>query len=163
MKLNAVKESDYIKKEVKKPFYGLYYGQLAINLKPDRIKYFTSEIIDNAIVYNYENDNYTKVYDLDKTKSYKDGEDGYDVFLSGPSALLTIENNLAKTEKELIIFRDSFSSSIAPLLIDEYKKITLIDIRYIRSDILEKFIEFKNQDVLFLYSTTVLNNGIILK
>ena len=47
------------------------------------------------------------------------------------------------------------------LVIDE--KITLIDIRYIRSDILEKFIEFKNQDVLFLYSTTVLNNGIILK
>ena len=57
------------------------------------------------------------------------------------------------------IFRDSFGSSIAPLLSEGYAKITLVDIRYLRADLLERFIEFKNQDVLFLYSTSVLNHS----
>ena len=40
----------------------------------------------------------------------------------------------ADTEKELVIFRDSFGSSISPLLINYYSKITIIDNRYISSN-----------------------------
>ena len=68
-----------------------------------------------------------------------------------------------KNDKELIIFRDSFGSSIAPLLIDGYSKITLVDIRYLHPNILESYIEFDSQDVLFLYSTSVLNNSETIK
>ena len=81
------------------------------------------------------------------------------MFLSGSEPLITIENEHATTDKELIMFRDSFGSSIAPLFIEAYKKITLVDIRYIQSDFLENFIKFDNQDVLFIYSTTLLNNS----
>ena len=59
------------------------------------------------------------------------------------------------------MFRDSFGSSIAPLLVENYKKIILIDLRYISSKILGSYIEFKDQDVLFLYSTVVLNQNIL--
>ena len=38
---------------------------------------------------------------------------------------------------------------------------TLIDLRYISSKMLGEFIEFENQDVLFLYSTVVLNQNIL--
>ena len=55
--------------------------------------------------------------------------------------------------------KKSFGSSIAPLLAGGYAKITLVDIRYLRADLLDRFIEFKNQDVLFLYSTSVLNHS----
>lgn len=48
--------------------------------------------------------------------------DAYNVFLGGPSALIEIENSEASNEKELIIFRDSFASSLTPLLISEYQK-----------------------------------------
>ena len=65
------------------------------------------------------------------------------------------------TNKELLLFRDSFGSSIAPLLVENYSKITLIDLRYISSMILDKYIDFKEQDVLFLYSTVVLNQNIL--
>ena len=81
------------------------------------------------------------------------------MFLSGPLSLVTIENPKCISGKELIIFRDSFASSIAPLLAEGYTKITLADIRYLRSDFLDRFIAFKDQDVLFLYSTLVLNNS----
>ena len=82
-----------------------------------------------------------------------------EMFLSGPLSLVTIENPKCTSGKELIIFRDSFASSIAPLLAEGYTKITLADIRYLRSDFLDRFIAFKDQDVLFLYSTLVLNNS----
>ena len=61
----------------------------------------------------------------------------------------------------MLLFRDSFGSSIAPLFVDNYSKITLIDIRYISSKILSEYINFNNQDVLFLYSSLVLNQNIL--
>lgn len=81
--------------------------------------------------------------------------------MSGAVPLISIENPNAKTEKELLIFRDSFGSSIAPLLVENYKKITLIDLRYISSELLDNYIEFNNQDVLFLYSVLILNQNVL--
>ena len=91
------------------------------------------------------------------------GKDPYEIFLGGPLSLVTVENPNAKTDKELIIFRDSFGSSLAPLLIDGYAKITLVDIRYIQSSMIGNFIEFDDQDVLFIYSTLLLNSSLALK
>ena len=91
------------------------------------------------------------------------GKDPYELFLSGPKSLLTIENPSAHTEKELIVFRDSFGSSIAPLLAEGYAKITLVDIRYLSPQMLDRFITFTDQDVLFLYSVSVLNNSVTIK
>jgi hypothetical protein len=110
-------------------------------------------------VYNYETGKYGSVYDLPKLS----GNDPYDVYLSGAQALLRIENPNAKTDKELVIFRDSIGSAIAPLLVEDYKKITLVDIRYQYPMLLCGGINFENSDVLFLYSTSVLNSSETLK
>ena len=92
-----------------------------------------------------------------------DSRDLYDVYLSGAKALLTIENPNAGTGRELVIFRDSFGSSIAPLLLTDYAKVTLVDIRYVQPELLEQYLDFHGQDVLFLYSTLVLNSSAALK
>lgn len=42
-----------------------------------------------------------------------------------------------------------------------YRKITLIDFRYINEKLIEQYIKFENQDILFLYSVPVLNSGIL--
>ena len=99
-----------------------------------------------------------KVYDLEK---YQSSADKYNLYLSGPTSIITIDNPNTKTKKELILFRDSFGSSIAPLLIENYRKITLIDFRYINEKLIEQYIKFENQDILFLYSVPVLNSGIL--
>jgi hypothetical protein len=52
---------------------------------------------------------------------------------------------------------------LAPLLVQGYARITVVDIRYIRSDLLAEAIDFKGQDVLFAYSTSILNNSASLK
>ena len=139
-------------------FYGAYYGQVGRPIKPDKIKYLTNDTIENCTTYNHETKETGNVYDLEK---YKKSSDKYNIFLSGPTPLITVDNPNATTDKELLLFRDSFGSSLAPLLIENYKKITLIDMRYIHSSLLEQYINFKNQEVLFLYSAVVLNQNIL--
>lgn len=136
-------------------FYGTYYGQLSANVMPDKMYVLINDTINNCITYNYETQKTGKIYD--ETPS----QDKYDIYLSGATPIISIENENATTDKELLMFRDSFGSSIAPLLVENYKKITLIDLRYIPSKILGSYIEFKDQDVLFLYSTVVLNQNIL--
>lgn len=143
-------------------FYGSYYGQIASRINPDKLVYLSNDVIDNAIVYDYEKGNYDSVYNLENLNNI----DSYDVFLSGPKALLIIENNLQDNGKELVLFRDSFASSLAPLLIENYSKITMIDLRYLSSDMLDDIdlIEFNsNQDVLFMYSSSIYNLGFSLR
>lgn len=145
--------------EVEVPFYGVYYGHSALPMKPDKLRYLTNSMIEGSTVYNEETKKTTSVYDLEKIQ----GNDPYDVYLSGAAALLVIDNPNAATDKELIIFRDSFGSSIAPLLLEGYSKVTLIDIRYMASDLIGDYVTFKDQDVLFIYSTAILNSSSMLK
>ena len=142
-----------------RPFYGVYYGQAALPLEPDTLYTMESDLLSQCRVYNYETGSYGSVYDLSKLE----GKDMYEVFLSGSVSMLTIENPQATTERELIVFRDSFGSSLAPLLVQGYKTVTLVDVRYISSQMLDRFLDFHGQDVLFLYSTLVLNNAFMLK
>ena len=57
--------------------------------------------------------------------------------------------------------RDSFGSAFVPLLVQDYKTVTLVDIRYIQPEVLGKFLEFSDQDVLFMSSALVLNKRLI--
>ena len=136
------------------PFYGVYYGQSALKPTPDTITYLTSDILDQCTVYDYETGQTYGIYDFEKFE----GKDGYDFFLSGTKALLRVDNPNATTDEELIIFRDSFGSSITPLLAEGYKSIYLVDIRYVMPDLLDRFIDFEGKDTLFLYSALILNS-----
>lgn len=148
-------KQDYQKITAASDFLGVYAGQSALPLSSEPLYYLTNDTTEQAVVYNYETSKIQTIYDLSRT----DGKDPYEIFLSGPVSLLTIENPLASTSKKLILFRDSFGSSLAPLLLDGYSKITLVDIRYIHPDYLEQYIDFTGCDILFLYSTLVLNNS----
>ena len=136
-----------------RPFYGAYYGQSALPLQPDRLVYLTSPVTEAATVRHAATGDVTPVYDLEKAA----GKDPYDLFLSGASPLLTITSPQADTERDLIVFRDSFAGSLIPLLLEGYRTITLVDIRYIASDQLTEHIIFRDQDILFCYSSTILN------
>ncbi len=137
------------------PFYGVYYGQAALPMTADTLYTMEGGWLDGCTVFNYENGKPTGIYDWEKLT----GDDLYEVFLSGSVSLLRIDNPNAETDRELIVFRDSFGSSLAPLLSRGYKTVTVVDIRYLSSAMLSRFIDFHGQDVLFLYSTLVLNSS----
>ncbi|MBQ3109159.1 MAG: hypothetical protein IJC67_06040 [Clostridia bacterium] len=141
------------------PFYGVYYGQSALAFQPETLVYLTNEVTEAAVAENHEDASFKGVYNTAKLS----GMDAYDIYLSGATPLITVHSPLSRTEKELILFRDSFGSSIAPLLLEEYRTVTLVDTRYVVSSYLGDVIEFKDQDVLFLYNTMVLNNSDMLR
>ena len=143
--------------KIEKPFYGVYYGQAALPMEADELYVMNSQLLKDCKVFNYEKNTYTEVYDMEKLNGY----DLYDVFLSGAQSMLRIENPNATTDRELMVFRDSFSSSLIPLLVQDYATVTLVDIRYVKAPMLGRFLEFNGQDVLFLYSALVLNKNLI--
>lgn len=140
-------------------FKGVYAGQLPINTKEDEIKILVNDVMANVNVYNYETKEQGGIYNFKKLSGY----DKYDIYLSGATPLIEINNQNNKTNKTLVIFRDSYASSLAPLLTEGYSKITLVDTRYISPKILNEYVNFENADILFLYSTLVINSSMALK
>jgi len=139
-------------------FYGASYSKAGTNIKPDVLTYLYNEDMENISVKHLEYGN-KNIYDTEKLTSL----DSYDVFLSGASSFIEIENKNLKDNSKLIIFRDSFASSIIPLLTPYYNKITVVDLRYIDFNYAKEKLDFENSDVLFLYSTLIINSGDILK
>lgn len=155
------KPSDYYAKEKLADFEGVYAPRLAMGSDfKDEIITMNSPATDGAKVWNLETNKVTQgVYDKSKLES----GDKYDTYLQGAAALLTVENPAATEKKELVVFRDSFGSSLAPLMLDGYSKITLVDLRYISSQMLGQFVDFGGCDVLFIYNTQILNQSSLLK
>ena len=150
---------EYEQRLVGYPFKGVYFSQLGLPLETEDMFYLTNEVIEGFEVFNFESNKAIPVYDT----ALATGADPYEMYLSGPVSLLTIENPGMNNDRQLIIFRDSFGSAIAPLLAEGYEKTTVIDIRYIQPAMLRSLVDFEGADVLFLYSSMVLNNSTTLK
>lgn len=151
--------AQFTPRTLSRPFYGVYAGQLPLPAEPDSITILEHGAFDACAVYDWENNKRIPVYDIDRAG----GRDPYEVYLSGALPLITVENPACRNGRELVVFRDSFGSALTPLLIPSYEKITLVDIRYLPSQNLNSYVTFDKQDVLFLYSTLVLNNSATLK
>ena len=153
------REGELTKVRMERPFYGVYHGQAALPMDAEELYVLSGDVLDGCTVYNHETGRTTGLYDWDKLS----GRDLYEIYLSGAAALLTIENPNAATDKELVVFRDSFGSSMIPLLLKDYRTVTVVDIRYVASDFVGNYVDFHGQDILFLYSTLVLNSSTTLK
>ncbi|MBO5778422.1 MAG: hypothetical protein J6R82_02525 [Clostridia bacterium] len=152
-------ENGYTTKSAGK-FYGVLYGQAAMPAERDEMHYLRNSTIDGLKLKVIDTGKEGSIYD---TEGFA-GDDPYDLYLGGESAILHIQNPAAENQngKKLILFRDSFGRSIAPLLAEGYSEIVLIDLRWIRPAFLASFPDLiaadENTDILFLYSAQVLNS-----
>ncbi len=84
--------------------------------------------------------------------------DGYAVYLNGNHGMLTISNPEA-AGGTLLVFRDSFASSLLPYLSANYARITAVDVRYYPGSFRDAMEEAGEADqILFLYSLDSLAN-----
>ena len=142
------------------PFYGAYAEKAGEPLVADTLRYLTGEVPDACTVYDYETGRQETLYDL----AAVDTDTPYDLYLQGSRSLLRIDSPLAATDRTLVVFRDSFGSSLIPLLAESYRTIYAVDIRYLSSQMVGRFLSFDgSEDVLFLYSTLVLQNSRTMK
>lgn len=139
-------------------FLGSYSRSLD-SLTPETLTYLTSPYTEAATVSIYGQDASGPVYDTAKLT----GSDGYSVYLSGLSPITVVERPAAGTAKQLVLFTDSFGASLAPLLLESYAKITLIDLRFAPAAVLGAYVDFADADVLFLYAAAMVNNSQLLR
>lgn len=141
--------------ETLSPFYGAYYGHSAIATQPDALTVLRAPEFDAVRVLREQSGEKTAVYVSEEFAHV----DGYDVFLGGAQALVRIENPAQSNGRQLVVLRDSFASSLVPLLIPAYSRITLVDIRYVSPRLLPSYLDLTQQtDALYLYSMGVLNS-----
>ncbi len=151
---------DFQENAIDTPFYGAYAGKSNETLMADTLRYLTGEVPDACTVYDYETERQETLYDLSAVET----DTPYDLYLQGSRSLLRIDSPLAATDKTLVVFRDSFGSSLIPLLAESYRTIYAVDIRYLSSQMVGRFLSFDgSEDVLFLYSTMVLQNSRTMK
>ena len=82
---------DFTEVTLDTPFYGVYLGQSALPMEPDRLAYLTNDIIGSCRVYDYESGDYLPVYTLEKA----DGSDPYEIFLSGCASRIRMHRRSA--------------------------------------------------------------------
>lgn len=151
---------DFQENAIDVPFYGAYAEKAGEPLVADTLRYLTGEVLDACTVYDYETDAPETLYDLSAVET----DTPYDLYLQGSRSLLRIDSPLSATDKTLVVFRDSFGSSLIPLLAESYRTIYAVDIRYLSSQMVGRFLSFDgSEDVLFLYSTMVLQNSRTMK
>ena len=152
MGVSGPNANDYTAEKIEMPFYGVWYGKAGLPVAADDLYVLRSELLDSLTIKVELKP--TPVYDESQLSS----SDPYNIFLGGAKkGLVTIENPNATTDKKLVIFRDSFGSSIAPLFVQDYASVTLVDLR-VMSRMNLRMVDFENADVLFMLSALVLNN-----
>ena len=142
-------------------FRGVYAGQSGVWLAEEELSYLDWNGSDSVEVTSLEG-NADKLYTLDK---YKTSIDKYDIFLGGAVSFLTVENQNAVNDAHIVLIRDSFGSSLTPLLASQFRKITAVDLRYISLEYAKKYLaEDEAPDaVLVILSPGIVKTGGSLK
>ena len=158
-------EESFTPQLLERPFYGVYYGQAALPMQPETMYVMESEALAGCTVTGYQkgpkSPEKLSFYDLAGVDM---AADPYNVFLHGSQqTFVVIENPNAATDKELVLLRDSFGCSLTPLLVEDYAKITVIDLRSVGTMTLKAMeanglLNLQSADVLFAYSAMVINN-----
>ena len=165
MGVTSPDKEDFTVSVLEKPFYGVYYGQAALPAEPeaDSIQFLHSSAIDSYVLWDYNTISgrpvQGEIYDMSQLESL----DLYDVYLTGAKkGVIELRNPEGTPGKELVVFRDSYGSSLAPLLVSDYAKVTFVDLRQAEYRTVSSYMNCANKDVLFMFSTLVLNNSVEL-
>lgn len=83
-------------------------------------------------------------------ESYLGQVDKYALFLGGNDPVVMIEG---VGEGSILLVKDSYTNSMAPFLLKQFKEVHLIDLRFMRQAVSEYVIEHEIDEVVICYST----------
>ncbi len=162
MGVSILQESDYTKEKLQNLFYGTYFGQAALPRDGEPLYLMKNPLLDQvevSVVLDQETKEPGVIYDMSKA----DSRDLYEVFMGGSNSGVTeIINPQGDRRKELIVFRDSYSCSMMPLMLKDYYKVTLVDLRLVDYTTVNEYVRPRiGKDVLFLYSIDVITGLLV--
>lgn len=129
----------------------LYSKTLNNSITPDSIDYYMLASGEPKIKMTVNNGASETVYDSLYVRSYLDVKDKYSSFTGSNAPIVNIETDV-DNGKSLLLIKDSYAHSLVPFLSKHYSRITMVDLRYISTD-LNNLIDLESyQQVLFMYN-----------
>lgn len=146
---------DFTQKEVSHNFLGTNQSRTALDfIAPDVIESYQLGQAEQFIVTDYVQGQWSdSSFDSIYFPEYLTGKDQYSYFLGDIKPYVTIHTQ-SQSGKKLLIFKDSYAHCLAPMLLEDYSEIRLVDLRSFNEDDYGSFVQAQQYDqVLFLYST----------
>lgn len=136
-------------KVVSNDFYGTYHSKaLDISTKPDTVSSYIDGANAKVAIYESEYPRTGALYD----DSFIDQKDKYSYFFGGNFPQVNLSTGSGNGN--LLIIKDSYSNALAPFFLDDYKQITMIDLRFYKLPLSEFILKNKIDEVLILYSSS---------
>lgn len=137
----------------------LFSKTLDTSVTADTMDYYTLKENEPTVKVSVYSDFDTKTmsviykdYDSMYFREFLDVKDKYSSFLGQNSPIVTVENENAKSDRSLLIIKDSYAHCFVPFISKEYKKVTMLDLRYIQTDF-QIMASLEDYDqLLFLYN-----------
>ena len=122
-----------------------------VNNNPDNVIFYNSPIRSNMDVYYYDKETGEKKSYKDSviSKSYIDSDQKYGIFLGGDFPLGVIKTN-SKSDKKIMVIKDSYGNAFIPFLLPHYSEIYVVDPRHYKESIIDLVNENNIDEVLFL-------------
>lgn len=149
-----------------------FYGTLYLKAKSDmdspekeKLYYYDVESAGNyEIVMRVVYDDGTEMEYGQDSKVFDSTKEGYLFFLGGDQPVIEITNKNKEDGKTLLVIKDSYANALVPWLINNYKKVVLIDPRSFKGT-LKSEVERYSPDELIMINyvfTTTFNDYCVL-
>ena len=149
MGVDGVKKSDYTDYIVSTNFKGTLSNKTGSVGVRDEIHIFVKKKLNDY--YVFDDATKEKSGSMYVSKSLRTN-DKYTVFLGGNKGIQHIQCD-NKSDKHLLIIKDSYANEYVQFLLSDYRTITIVDPRYYTDDIERVIQDDYVTDVLFLYNT----------
>lgn len=122
-----------------------------VNNNPDNVIYYTPPVITEMKVFYYDKETGEKKSYNGKVinKTYVDLDQKYGVFLGGDFPLGVIKTN-AKSDRKIMVIKDSYGNAFIPFLTPHYKEIYVVDPRHYKESIVDLVKDNNIGEVMFL-------------
>lgn len=122
-----------------------------VNSNPDNVIYYIPSTNSELQVYFYDKETGEKKSYTGAVinKTYIDNDQKYGIFLGGDFPLGVIKTN-AKTDKKIMVIKDSYANAFIPFLLPHYREIYVIDPRHYKENIVNLVKENGIHEVLVL-------------
>lgn len=151
--MEAVAEGDYTVTTVTEEFRGSLYSKiLDYDSAYDSIQIYEKTGSDASFVVTLDGEEAEGFYHYDQLEE----KDKYLFFFGGNYSEVAIskQGESEREERNLLLVKDSFANTFAPLVAENYDNVYMIDLRYYRGD-MQAYMEEKNiTDVLVLYNVS---------
>ena len=140
----------------------LYSKTLDNSITPDSIDYYMLASGEPTVKMTVSDGRSETVYDSLYVRSYLDVKDKYSSFTGSNSPVVTIETDV-NNGKNLLLIKDSYAHSLVPFLSKHYSKITMVDMRYINTDLNNLIDLSEYQQAMFMFNVVSFSSDVNIR